>query len=129
MRIDRPARKKSRISLTPLIDVVFLLLIFFMLASTFLHYNGLDLAGGRSGAAQKNELEQLVLVRIKNGAVLDINGKPIHLSQLTGELEALGRDKELKVAIKPMEGVKVQDVVDVIERARIKAVRDVMVVK
>ncbi len=34
--IAEPRRRRSLISLTPLIDVVFILLVFFMLASSFL---------------------------------------------------------------------------------------------
>ncbi|MEJ2117573.1 MAG: biopolymer transporter ExbD [Alphaproteobacteria bacterium] len=129
MRIKRPARKKRLISLTPLIDVVFLLLVFFMLASTLKHYTGIDLAGGRSGATRNNDVKNLVIVRVKGSADIDINGKSVALAQLSGELTSLACDEKLKVAVKPMNGAKVQDVVDVIEKANIEAVREVMVIK
>ncbi|RFA24657.1 hypothetical protein CAI21_20800 [Alkalilimnicola ehrlichii] len=43
MRIEVPARRRNLISLTPLIDVVFILLVFFMLASSFLDWRGISL--------------------------------------------------------------------------------------
>ncbi len=44
----RPAR---RISLTPLIDVVFILLVFFMLETTFRQEGGVELLSGQPGSA------------------------------------------------------------------------------
>ena len=37
-------KKRPLISLTPLIDVVFILLVFFMLASSFLDWRSIDLS-------------------------------------------------------------------------------------
>ena len=45
-----PRRRPRRMSLTPMIDVVFLLLIFFMLASRFGMDAVLPIAGGSEGA-------------------------------------------------------------------------------
>ena len=129
MRIERAARKKHYISLTPLIDVVFLLLVFFMLASTFLRYTGFDLSGGRSGAVRGADVSDLVIVRVTGSSAIDGNGKPVALGQLREELASLASSEGLKVAVKPMGNANVQDVVDVIERARIDAVSEVMVVR
>ncbi len=43
LELAAPARRRA-ISLTPLIDVVFILLLFFMLSSTFTQWRQLDLA-------------------------------------------------------------------------------------
>ena len=129
MHIERPPRKKSPISITPLIDVVFLLLVFFMLASTFSRYSGFDLSGGRSGAVAQADISDLVLVRVRAGGAIDINGKQAKLEELQAQLQALSGDKGVKVAVKPLDGANVQDVVNVVEKARIEAVREVMVIK
>ena len=129
MRIKRPARKKNRISLTPLIDVVFLLLVFFMLASTFWRYSGFDLSGGRTGAAQNADISDLVIVRLKGSSGIDVNGKPIAINQLTNELVSLAGEKRIKVAIKMMGESKTQDLVGVIEKMKTSVVREVMLIK
>ena len=38
MRIDRPKRKLEAVGLTPLIDMIFLLLLFFLLGSDFVRF-------------------------------------------------------------------------------------------
>ncbi|TPW29896.1 biopolymer transporter ExbD [Pararhizobium mangrovi] len=50
MRIERSARRTRRPSLTSLIDIIFLLLLFFMLSSTFTRFASVDIAGGRAGS-------------------------------------------------------------------------------
>ena len=66
MRLTVPARRHSRPSLIPLIDVMLVLLFFFMLASTYVGYSRtpLDLApGGRaSGAANDPGVVRAVLL-------------------------------------------------------------------
>ncbi|MEC7595391.1 MAG: biopolymer transporter ExbD, partial [Pseudomonadota bacterium] len=39
MRIDRPKRKLEAVGLTPLIDMIFLLLLFFLLGSDFVRFS------------------------------------------------------------------------------------------
>lgn len=60
-----PRRRRPAITITPLIDVMLLLLIFFMLTSTFRQSTGLDitLPQARSGSAQEMELHEIVVDR------------------------------------------------------------------
>lgn len=62
MRLDvaLPARRRA-ISLTPLIDVVFILLLFFMLSSTFLQWRQIDLSTSGGTAAEEREVRRLHL--------------------------------------------------------------------
>lgn len=129
MQISRSARKKSLISLTPLIDVVFLLLVFFMLASTFARYGGFDLSGGQSGAVRGANVSNLIVLRLLGSGHIEINGDRIALDELADRLRALKKSNGLRVAIKPLAGANVQDVVDVVERIRFNGVREVIVVK
>ena len=50
MRFGPPARRRRLVSLTPMIDGVFLLLVFFMLASKFTTERSLALTGGAESA-------------------------------------------------------------------------------
>lgn len=50
MHIEVAPRRKHSISLTPLIDVVFILLVFFMLASSLMDWRSIELATGSAPA-------------------------------------------------------------------------------
>src|SRR5690606_18422295 len=60
----RAARRRSTISLTPLIDVVFILLVFFMLASSFLDWRAIDLRA--PGPAAGASLEGVLYVEVRD---------------------------------------------------------------
>lgn len=54
MRLHLSPVSRPRIKLTPLIDVIFLLVLFFLLASTFSRYAAIDLAGPGGGLITPN---------------------------------------------------------------------------
>lgn len=61
LELAAPARRRG-ISLTPLIDVVFILLLFFMLSSTFTQWRQLDLVVPGRGATSAVEQHRVVLL-------------------------------------------------------------------
>ena len=73
-------------SMTPLIDVIFLLLLFFMLSSTFSSYGEIELSQATAGtAASDTPLERHF---IQLGATrLVLNGTPKPLDDIAAELE------------------------------------------
>ena len=99
-----PGRRRPLISLTPLIDVVFILLIFFMLASSFLDWRAIDLtAPGHAGASPSMDGALLVEVRPEG---LRLGGQRVSLASLTGKVRArLAQQPNQKVLVKPSAGV------------------------
>lgn len=73
MHIEVLARRKHSISLTPLIDVVFILLVFFMLATSFTDWRPITLATGTSDAAASDKPP--AVVRVDSGGVLSYDGE------------------------------------------------------
>ena len=71
----QPPRRRNPISLTPLIDVVFILLIFFMLTSAYIDYRAIELPVlGRAGS-DAEELPDQNIIRIAVSATdLHVSG-------------------------------------------------------
>lgn len=81
--MPRPAFLRRALTLTPLVDVIFLLLLFFMLTSTFSRYAEVELAGAtadRGAQAEKAQFLQL------GEADLRLAGQPVALDALAGLL-------------------------------------------
>lgn len=78
----RKERQRRRLSMTSLIDVIFLLLLFLMLSSTFTRFAEVDLAtaGGGGGGAS---LAQPVFLTLSPDA-LRVNGADSTLADLPG---------------------------------------------
>ncbi|PFG62685.1 biopolymer transport protein ExbD [Thioclava sp. ES.031] len=96
-------RPRRRPALTPMIDVVFLLLVFFMLASRFGVERTLDLTlgGGKAGADWSGPPR---LVDVGEGGAVSLNGQVVALSDLAGALQPLMDQPSDPVVLRPKEG-------------------------
>lgn len=102
-------RPQRRPSLTPMIDVVFLLLVFFMLAARFGITDAVPLS--QAGAAAYEGPPRLVTVGV---ATLALNGVPLDEATLLGDLGRLAASPDDAVVLRAAEGVDLQRLVDVI---------------
>lgn len=102
-------RPRRRPSLTPMIDVVFLMLIFFMLASRFGQETTLPLgaAGGDSGQWSGPPR----LIEFAPGGGLWLNGLPVTTNALPEALNPLTNTPADPLVLRPREGATLQDVI------------------
>ncbi|QEW19030.1 Biopolymer transport protein ExbD/TolR [Marinibacterium anthonyi] len=85
MALETATRRRSRLSMTSLIDVIFLLLLFFMLTSTFTKYGEIELISASRGAPSGEDAEKLFLTLRPSGMML--NGTPVDVAALRERLE------------------------------------------
>ena len=114
-RLLANSRRRTLIRLTPLIDVVFILIVFFMLASSFSDWRAIELTTP-GGAATGASLEGALLVEIRRDG-LRLSGEPVSLDALISRIEeraALRPDP--RVLVKPLPGVPLQEAVRVLDR-------------
>ena len=89
--------KRTRVlSLTSLIDVIFLLLLFFMLSSTFSDYTDLDLAVSSPGTAITKSSP--VLLKLTQDR-LTINGQDTSLSELATDIAPFAETNDKRLAL------------------------------
>ncbi len=106
------ARRSRRPSLTPMIDVVFLLLVFFMLASRFGNEEAIKVAGGQAGTGSYEGPPRLVDV-MPEGVLL--NGSDIREPTLADQLRTLMSDDDDTIVVRARGGAQVQRLVTVME--------------
>ncbi len=91
MRFHRIRRrtdmKKGQIDIVPLVNVVFLLLIFFMLTSNFIFQPGISVKLPKAITSEVISSENMVLI-VTAQDLLFLNNQPITIDKLTTELEA-----------------------------------------
>ena len=91
---------KQELNVAPLVDIVFLLLIFFMLASSFIKPEAIDLMleGDRSTTVVS---EEPLIVRITTDGRIRLNGLRLSLAQLRTEIsERIKGSETREVTIK-----------------------------
>lgn len=119
-------RRRSVIGLTPLIDVVFILLLFFMLASNFSTERSVSVASqSESGAATTGDAEILnVQVLAANQYV--IAGNAYNSDSLLNFLLRQRRDfNDIAISIGLAPGVAVQSMMDLISLAKQSGIENV----
>ncbi|WP_024328460.1 biopolymer transporter ExbD [Thioalkalivibrio sp. ALR17-21] len=121
-------RRRNLISLTPLIDVVFILLVFFMLASSFLDWRAVELeAPAEAGGAGSMEGAMLVEVRPDD---LRLGGIAVPAAELRERVSArLAEDADTRVLVMPVAGVNMQRTVEILEALADAGVRDLSVIR
>jgi biopolymer transport protein ExbD len=87
MQLEASGFRRRRISMTSLIDIIFLLLLFFMLSSTFSRFADVELgaSGGSSSARQPSSPAFLKLSATR----LLFNGSEVPASALAAKLRQL----------------------------------------
>ena len=121
MKFRRQTQEEVSVNLTPLIDVVFLLLIFFMVSTTFTRETRLaiDLPEA-SGEVQEQVRKQVEIVIGKNGDFA-VNGNSLVNSRLETLKTALGKvsdgDSTLSLVITADANTPYQSVVTAMDAA------------
>ena len=118
MEFPRPPRRDVRIDISALIDVVFLLLIFFAVSTTFLESTGLDLELPSADSSAAPESRD-VTVWIGEAGNLRFDGRDLPLAELETELKAALEQAERKfVVIMADRNARLEQVVQVMDLAR-----------
>lgn len=72
-------------SMTPLIDVIFLLLLFFMLSSTFSRFAEIELSSATAGATTTDAPVERVFIQIGAERIV-LNGETVTLDELSTQI-------------------------------------------
>jgi len=114
-------KKKSKVSaqfnMSSLTDIIFLLLIFFMLTSSLVAPNALNLKLPGSSTARPNVAQQMDDVSIRSNGTYYLNGKRIELEALEGEIRRIGRSGRPKMTISPNASAPIENLVAVMDLA------------
>ena len=124
MELGIPSPPKRKVSLTPLIDVVFILLLFFMLASSFIEWREIDLnVAGNKSVGQQNH--QPLVVRVTHGG-LTLKGESLSSQAFLAKIkELLNENSELVVVLQPQASVPLQQIVTLLDQIREQGVKSV----
>ncbi len=105
-------------------DVAFLILIFFMLAATFASTRGLDLSFPAEGPVVEVEPIESVLVEVKAGGGLTVDGRGMPLAGLIPYLEPiLTASPEKPVIVRTAPTAPYGAMVDVLDELRLAETR------
>lgn len=118
---------EARIDLTPMLDVVFILLIFFTLTATFLRETGITAERSVEANVERRTAGSLLISLDPSDRVL-INGRIIDPRALRAYIEqARGAEPDLGIAIEPDAMSTAEALVAIIDAARESGLRDIVI--
>ena len=107
------------LEITPLVDVVFLLLIFFLLTATFVRNPNIPINLPQASVQQASPTKRDVMVGITAEGELRYEGRPVSLDQLRAEMRHLfAREPEAMVLIQADRRARHGKVVQVMDLAK-----------
>ncbi|MDR2999918.1 MAG: biopolymer transporter ExbD [Fibromonadaceae bacterium] len=113
------------IDIAPMLDMVFILLIFFVVTSSFVRETGLDVNKPKASSAQELARES-ILIGISREGTIHINESQVDMRTLRSILQQMTAEKPDRAAVivadRDAPSGKVVDVLDVCNLARIKKV-------
>ena len=119
MRLGSATKKKARIEIIPMIDTMFFLLVFFMIATlSMTMQKGMPVNLPTAGSATDNVPEQVSLTLTKKGELF-FNKEPISVLELEPRLQSLvDKGEDPSVVIKADEAVSHGRVIEVMDSIR-----------
>ena len=119
MQLFTKEKKNIEINVAPLIDVVFLLLIFFMLASEFTDFKTIDMISPNQSEIDQPESNLPLIINLSEKGDITIDSKEVSFNKLTQTVkDKLSNKKETKIIISTPNETKVNILIKIVDTIR-----------
>lgn len=126
-RFGEPTGESTgEINISPLIDVVFILLIFFIVTTVFVEETGVEISKPRAATQQDLEKESILIGITPSGQVF-YGGREIGVSGVRGIVSRLLRDDSSPVIIQADRATPTETTVSVLDEAKLAGASQVFV--
>jgi biopolymer transport protein ExbD len=128
-RFERPV-EEAEINITPMLDMVFIMLIFFIVTTSFIHVSGLGVSQPSQSQNKVVKQSEIVLIQIADDGTIEVDYKQsqrkVDIDEVRPEVEkdlAAAPNAQVVVAASP--GSQAGTLVEVIDQARQAGARKV----
>ncbi|MCD6334900.1 MAG: biopolymer transporter ExbD [Candidatus Latescibacterota bacterium] len=123
---EHSSSENPEINISPLVDMVFLLLIFFIVTTVFVEETGVEVQKPKAASAQNLEKKSILLALTSEGRIV-YGGREVRLSGLRGLISRLLREQEMPVIILADERSRSGALVDVIDECKLAGAKQVSI--
>lgn len=124
-RFSNPSQETEEINLSPLIDMVFILLIFFIVTTVFVEETGIDVNKPEAASAVDLEKKSILIALTPKGEVV-YGGRDIGVNGVRGLVQRLTReDPDMPVILQADQAVRTRRLVRVIDEAKLGGAQSV----
>lgn len=127
MKLTNRNRRKATLNLTSLIDVLFILIIFFAVSSTFLEQPGIELKLPEAESSEAHAAQK-VIIYVDQQENIFLNDKPVGLETLSDAVESLvSAQTEKSVVLRADGAAKHGTIITIMDLLRKKGIYKIIV--
>jgi biopolymer transport protein ExbD len=120
-------REESEVNLTPMLDVVFIMLIFFIVTASFIKESGIDINRPQAATAERKQRAN-ILVAINEDGQVWIQRRSIDIRAVRANIERLlAENPQGSVVIQADKNSKNGLLVEVMDQARLAGVANISI--
>jgi biopolymer transport protein ExbD len=124
--MNEQAERGVEVNMSPLIDCVFLLLIFFIVTTVFVEETGVEIQKPRAASAQDMDKHSIMIALTADGKVV-FGGREIGVNGVRGVVARQLREKESPVIILADGDARTSPLVDVIDECKLAGAKQVSI--
>lgn len=120
------ADDEAEINITPMLDVVFILLIFFIVTTSFVKEFGVDLSRPSNEPPKDVELSEVIAIKIESSGQIIIKGRVVDIDAVRANIEsALAVKPDTSVVVATDREADTGLLVRVVDQARVAGAKRV----
>ena len=120
------AERGVEVNMSPLIDCVFLLLIFFIVTTVFVEETGVEIQKPQAASAQDMDKHSIMIALTADGKMI-FGGREIGINGVRGTVARQLREREAPVIILADGGARTSPLVDIIDECKLAGARNVSI--
>jgi len=111
--------KEAEVDMTPMLDIVFILLIFFIVTTSFVKEEGILVNRPTANTLSENK-SPVLMVNISESGLITLNGKQVDIERLPARIaHFLAKNETLSAVVIPNENTLHNIVVNVLDQIKI----------
>ena len=129
MRRRRRSESEAEINVTPLLDIVFIMLIFFIVTTSFVHEIGVEMNRSANEPLTTEEESEIIFVRIDNDGQIYIRNRQTDIRLVHANIESsLAAKPDAVVVVAAARNSDAGLLVKVVDQARVAGAQQVSMV-
>ena len=122
-------KKNIEINVAPLIDIVFLLLIFFMLTSEFTDFKTIDMISPNQSSTNIQNNDLPIIINLSENGLIEIDKIEIKLEDLSETIQMkLLNSNNKKIVISTLNETKINNLIIVIDTIRSLGIENIALI-
>ena len=122
-------KKYIEINVAPLIDIVFLLLIFFMLTSEFTDFKTIDMISPNQSSTNIQNNDLPIIINLSENGLIEIDKIEVKLEDLSETIQMkLLNSKNKKIVISTLNETKINNLIIVVDTIRSLGIENIALI-